>query len=65
MFAAVSVAGCVGGSYLWETTTGILPDPIAAGIGVGVWVGTSWAGGKLAYRDPLDRVLDSVGGLGG
>ncbi|WP_247010638.1 hypothetical protein [Halorientalis litorea] len=38
-FAAVFVAGCVVGSHLWEATTGILPDPIAAGIGVGVWVG--------------------------
>jgi hypothetical protein len=64
-FAAVFVAGCVGGSLLWETTTGILPDPIAAGIGVGVWVGGSWAGSKPAYRGPLDRVLDRVGGPGG
>ncbi|WP_049934150.1 hypothetical protein [Haloplanus natans] len=63
-FATVFVAGCLGGSFLWETT-GILPDPIAAGIGVGVWVGTSWAGSKLAYRGPLDRVLDRVGGPGG
>lgn len=64
-FATVFVAGCLGGSFLWETTTGILPDSIAAGIGVGVWVGTSWAGSKLAYRSPLDRVLDRVGGPGG
>jgi hypothetical protein len=64
-FATVFVAGCVGGSHLWEAITGILPDPIAAGIGVGVWVGTSWAGSKLAYRGPLDRVLDRVGGPGG
>jgi hypothetical protein len=63
-FAAVFVAGCVGGSHLWEATTGTLPDPIAAAIGVGVWVGTSWAGSKLAYRGPLDRVLDRVGGPG-
>jgi len=64
-FATVFVAGCVGGSHLWEATTGILPDPIAAGIGVGVWVEVSWAGSKLAYRGPLDRVFDHVGGPGG
>ena len=64
-FAAVFVAGCVGGSHQWEATTGILPDPIAAGIGVGVGVGGSWAGSKLAYRGLLDRVLDHVGGPGG
>jgi hypothetical protein len=40
-FATVFVAGCVGGSHLWGAVTGILPDPIVAGIGVGVWVGTS------------------------
>jgi hypothetical protein len=62
-FAAVFVAGCVGGSHQWEATTGILPDPIAAGIGVGV--GGSWVGSKLAYRGLLDRVLDHVGGPGG
>jgi high-affinity Fe2+/Pb2+ permease len=61
-FAAVFVAGCVVGSHLWEATTGILPDPIAAGIGVGVWVMASWAGSKLVYDGPLDRVLNRVGG---
>lgn len=64
-FATVFVAGCVGGSLLWKTTTGIPPAPIAAGIGIGVWVGTSWAGSKLAYDGPFDRVLDHVGGPGG
>jgi hypothetical protein len=64
-FAAVFAAGCVGGSLLWGARTAILPDPIAAGIGVGVWVGTSWGGSKLAYRGPLDRVLDHVGRPGG
>ena len=63
--ATVFVAGCIGGNHLWEAMTGILPDPIAAGIGVGVWVGGSWAGSKLAYRGPLDRLLDHVGGSGG
>jgi len=64
-FATVFVPGCVGGSLLWEATTGILPGPIAAGIGVGVWVVASWAGSKLAYDGPPDRILDRVGGPGG
>jgi hypothetical protein len=64
-FATVFVAGCVGGSHLWEATTAVLPDPIAAGIGIGVWVGTSGVGSKLVYDAPLGRVLDRVGGLGG
>jgi hypothetical protein len=64
-FATVFVAGCVGGSLLWETTAGTLPDPIAAGIGIGVWVVTTGAGSRLAYDGPLDRFLDRVGGPGG
>ena len=46
---------------MWEATTGRLPAPVAAGIGIGVWIGAAWAGSELAYGGPLDRVLDHVG----
>jgi hypothetical protein len=64
-FGAVFVVGCVGGSHLWEATTATLPDHIAAGIGVGVWAVASWAGNKLVYAGPFDRVLDRAGDLNG
>ncbi len=67
-FAAVFVAGCVVGSHLWETTTGILPDPIAAGIGVGVWVGPLGPGASspivarsiVSSTTSVDRADDDV-----
>jgi len=64
-FAAVSVARSVGGSFVWEATNGILPAPVAAGIGLGLWTGATWVGNGLAYRGPLDCLLDCVGGPDG
>lgn len=64
-FAAIFVAGGVGGSLAWEATTGRLPTCVAAGIDIGVWIGAAWAGSKLAYGGPLDRLFDHVDRPGG
>ena len=63
-FAAVFVVGCVGGSLLWGATAGMLPDTVAAGIGLSTWVVTSWAGSRLVYGGPLDSVLARVRSAG-